>query len=116
MAKRGPIRPTKAASLVALVIGAVFVFIGVTVAIPETGRFGAMWTVVVAIITLCHAYNLYSKRGLNSYLIEVDAQQDPNPPSEFDRKLRELNQLKDDGLISDAEFDTKRAALLGERW
>jgi hypothetical protein len=34
----------------------------------------------------------------------------------FDERLRRLEQLKTDGLVSDEEYQRKRAELLGERW
>ena len=36
--------------------------------------------------------------------------------ADFDQKLRKLNQLKEDGLISSEEFLAKRAELMHQRW
>lgn len=35
---------------------------------------------------------------------------------DFDERLRKLEQLRKDGLITEAEFQGKREQLLGERW
>lgn len=38
------------------------------------------------------------------------------PPLPFDDRLRRLEQLRKDGLVSDEEYQRKRAELLGEHW
>ena len=87
---------------------------------------------------LFSAYNLFSSRGVGLYDVDLDntpassvmdvdpanapRRQAASPRSEaghgsdFDARLRRLNKLKEDGLISDEEFQAKRDEIMRERW
>jgi hypothetical protein len=92
---------------VGLAVGVVFLLLGVAVVIPVFGTFGVFWTAVAAIIALFYAYNLFSARGVSAYEVDVDAPEDD---------LRKLAQLRQDGLLSEAEYQQKRAELMAKRW
>ena len=47
------------------------------------------------------------------YEIERDKRR---PARNFARQLRELKQLKDDGVISEEEFVAKKADILSRKW
>lgn len=110
MLGRGRVRPGRAVSLLVMLVGAAFVVIGLTVIVPNAGVFGVLWTLVAAGITAYHAYNVFSRRGLALYEAELDTADD------FDTTLRKLAKLRQDGLITDQEFERKRAELLERRW
>ncbi len=37
-------------------------------------------------------------------------------PVNFDERLRKLSQLKEEGLVSDEEYETKRREIMEEKW
>jgi hypothetical protein len=107
MSYRMGIRPSKPAAAVGLAAGVVFLLLGVAVVIPVFGTFGVFWTAVAAIIALFYAYNLFSRRGVSAYEVDVDAPEDD---------LRKLAALRRDGLLSEEEYQRKRAELMARRW
>ena len=72
MLGRGRVRPSKPVSLVVMLIGIVFVGLGVFVLIPETGIFGVLWTLAAAGITAYHAVNVFSERSVAAGVVDFD--------------------------------------------
>jgi len=107
MSYRMGIRPSKPAAAVGLAAGVVFLLLGVAVVIPVFGTFGVFWTAVAGIIAAFYAYNLFSARGVSAYEVDVASPEDD---------LRKLAQLRQDGLLSEAEYQQKRAELMARRW
>ena len=107
MSYRMGIRPSKPAAAVGLAAGVVFLLLGVAVVIPVFGTFGVFWTAIAGIIALFYAYNLFSARGVSAYEVDVDAPEDD---------LRKLARLRQDGLVSEEEYQRKRAELMARRW
>ncbi len=107
MSYRMGVRPSKPASAVGLAASVVFVLLGVAVVIPALGTFGVFWTAIAVIFTLYSAYNLFSRRGVSAYEVDVDAPEDD---------LRKLAQLRQDGLLSEEEYQRKRAEVMARRW
>lgn len=110
------VKPSKSASALGLAVGAVFVGIGLFVAIPMAGAFGVFWTLVALAITVYHGMNVFSDKGVA--VSEIVAEHDPPPAEQLppDERLRRLEKLKADGLLTDDEYARKRAELLGEKW
>jgi hypothetical protein len=98
MAYRAGVKPGKAASVAGMVVGGLFLLLGVTVAMPTFGWFGGVWTLVDGVITAFFAYNLFTSRGVSAYEINVDT---PDQISDLDGSLRKLAKLKVDGLITE---------------
>jgi hypothetical protein len=123
-----------------MVVAIIFVIIGITVFIPlfsSAGNavgiggfpatFACLWTAVAGATALFYAFNLFSNRGIGFYDVDIDderfnsADTAPRavhraPANDFETKLRKLNKLKEDGLISDEEFDKKRAEIMEQQW
>ena len=90
--------------------------------------FVVIWVLAAFGIAAFYAYNAFSARGAS--LIDIDLPEDGSlagldgtqpPPQEasepaFEARLRSLEALKRDGLITEAEYVEKRAAILDERW
>jgi hypothetical protein len=103
--------------MLGLIAGILFVVLGATVVIPMVGAFGVIWTLFAVAITLYHAFNVVSSRGISLYEVDLDTGEAGGKASEdFDLKLRKLAKLKEDGLITDEEFAAKRAEVMQERW
>lgn len=117
------VKPSKPASLFGMIVGIVFVFIGLFVAIPSAGMFGVFWTLIAVGITGFQAYNFFGDKGVASWEIDIDtgANAEMNNRSvsvsgDFETRLRKLNRLKEDGLITEEEFQKKREEILREKW
>ena len=117
MFRRGRVRPSKGSSIVGVVIGIIFILIGVTTGITMSGLFGLFWTLGVVVITGFHAYNIFSEKGFSEYQVDVELTDSYQAKAEsFDEKLRKLKALKDDGLISGEEYEAKRKEILSDKW
>lgn len=114
--KRVRVKPSKSQSFVGMIGGVVFVFIGFGM-IPRIGMFGIFWTIMAMVIAGMHAYNYFSDKGVASWEMDVEASpQVSNREEDFETKLRKLNRLKEDGLITESEFEKKRADIMKSEW
>ena len=113
------VRPSKPASAIGMIVGIVFVGIGVFVVIPIFGLFGILWTLVAAAIGIFNAVNLFSDRGIAATQFDIDGadflgrQSDQLP---FDERLRKLEQLRTEKLITEVEYQQKRDELMEAKW
>jgi len=107
-----------------MVVGVLFVILGLTVFIPLTNAagfpasiFAIIWTVIAAAGTLYYGINLFRRGGVSSYDIDVETTPaEATDEPDFDEKLRKLAELKQDGLLSSEEYLAKRAELMRQRW
>ncbi len=115
MLGRGRVRPSKPVSLVVMVIGIVFVGLGVFVFIPEAGVFGVLWTLFAGAVTAYHAVNVFSERGVAAGVVDfdMDARSDTKE-SDVEERLRKLEALKRKGLVTDEEYQHQRERILEE--
>jgi hypothetical protein len=109
MSYRIGLKPGKAVSVLGMVVGGIFVLLGVTIVIPTFGTFGFLWTAGAGAIAVFYAYNFFSRTGISAYRIDVDS---PDNIEDLDANLRKLAKLKEDGLISDREYEQKRAEIM----
>ncbi len=125
MPQKMRVRPTKAvtwmglaAALAMLVFGVFFLNLVTKDGGGEPGPAGAfmlVWFVVLGIIIVYGIYNLTSRKGV----VEIDAESsapDAKPNPDFDDRLRKLESLRKDGLVTDEEFAAKRAQIMAEKW
>ena len=117
------VKPSKPVSLFGMIVGIVFVFIGLFVVIPSAGMFGVFWTLIAVGITGFQAYNFFGDKGVASWEIDIDTganaetnNQSTSVSGDFETRLRKLNSLKEDGLITEEEFQKKREEILREQW
>jgi cytochrome c-type biogenesis protein CcmH/NrfG len=100
-----------------MVVGIIFVGIGLIVVIPTFGALGVFWTLVAAAIAVFFAVNTFSRSGLAHTEIEVENNSrfgDDALP--FDERLRRLEKLRSDQLISDEEYQRKRQEIMRQSW
>lgn len=117
MIKRGRVRPSKGSSIAGMIGGIIFTLIGVITVIPTMGLFGVFWTLMAVVITGSSAYNVFSKKGISQYEIDVEITDSNQEKVEsFDEKLRKLKALKDDEIINDEEYEIKRKEILSDKW
>ncbi|NGQ96813.1 SHOCT domain-containing protein [Brevibacillus sp. SYP-B805] len=113
------VKPSKPALILGVIFGIFFILIGVTQALPRFGVFGVFWTLAGVAITGFNVYHLVTGRGAGFY--EVDVQStggDRTEPAagDFETKLRKLERLRQDNLITETEYQKKRDEILREKW
>lgn len=137
--KRINYRPGKAQARMGLVVGVLFIIIGVTVVIPATllsgfspaALFGLVWTGMAVYTTVVNAKVVFGKEEetqeyFGGYVI---TEEEPAPPAQStgethdhipsmaldtQRRLEQLQKLKEAGLVTDAEYTEKRREILRE--
>ena len=124
------VKPPKMALKAGLIVGILFflggiLFISLLIGEPESYigiGFLTFWLVVIGIIIrtfwvqLKH-YDNPEKGSLNSILeVESDFANSPTDSNSFDEKLRKIEHLKNEGLLSDDEYERKRKEVLDQKW
>ncbi len=119
--KRIKVKPGKTQSQFGFVIGIVFVIIGCVVVIPIFGPFGILWTVVAGFIAFSHFKNGFSDEGMATHEIVIEDNDENYYESykkndaddgDVEEKLKKLESLYNQGLITREEYDGKRKELL----
>lgn len=113
MKKQVRVRPGRGQSAVGAVVGVVFVLLGVFMVIPAFGPFGVFWTLIATVITAVNLLNAFSQRGVASCRIEIDEADAPEEEP-IERRLERLRGLYEQRLISEEEYQKKKAELLKE--
>jgi hypothetical protein len=118
------VRPSRAASVIALIVATGMLIFGIVFLVmilntPEPGpgiAFLAVWFIALFCIIGYYIYNLTSRKGVA--LIEADAEtlEAAQAGTDFETKLRKLEGLKKDGLVTEEEYRAKRAEIMGEKW
>jgi hypothetical protein len=111
------VKPSRSQSALGMVMGIVFVGIGLFAVIPIFGAFGMVWTLMAAAITVYFAINAFSPRGLAH--TEIDIEHDAKPQEgelQFDERLRRLERLREERLISEEEYQRKREEIMRQQW
>lgn len=120
MRKNIKIKPSKQASISGFIGGIVFVLIGIFMAIPNLGLFGVFWTIMAIVVTVTNGINAFSDKGIPTEEIYIESYEDENKiikkekELDFEEKLRKLKSLKDDGIISENEYEIKRVEILNQ--
>ena len=98
-----------------LPLGPVFVFVAEGEARPFVALFAFIWVAGCISILIHSAKTLKLVKTGKLEIAEVD---DGNQPQnrDFAQRLRDLDSLKKEGLVSDAEFQKKREQILRDKW
>ena len=112
---RGRIRPSRPISVVSLVMGIIFIGIGMFVVIPAAGPFGVVWTLAAVAVTVYSAVNVFSEHGISHQVVEFEGDLKSNSKeSDVETRLEKLESLKQKGLLTDAEYMQQRERILKE--
>lgn len=119
-------RPTKSSGVSLIVAGGVFLlFAAVPLgtaegeARPFVLLFGAIWILVCLSFIGYGVHILVSERPAVGMVLEVDGATpvaSSAPGGDFAARLRDLEKLREDHLVSEEEYRKKRAEILDERW
>lgn len=97
------------------VVGICFVIIGVTQVIPSgAGIFGIVWTVMAGLFTGIGVAGVFSKKGayfMYGFQIEEESQEERG---DAEGRLKDLQALYDQRLITSEEYEQKRKEILKE--
>lgn len=130
-------RPGKAQARMGLVVGVIFVFIGICVLIPSTlvsgffpaVLFGLAWTGIAIYNVVVNAKVAFGseedvKEYFGGYVVTEEDSAPAAPREDHDhipsmaldaqKRLEQLQNLKNAGLITEAEFTAKRREILEE--
>ena len=140
MSKKIHVRPSGAQSKVGFAVGILFCLIGLFFAIPTFGIFGVFWTAVAGWITYVHWRNGFSDNKIDSHVIEVEDIDPDNvtitshrgfgtsytvntsefedasdyDSSDMERRLKSLQSLYEQRLITKEEYEEKKQEILKE--
>ena len=105
------VKPGKTQSKLGFFVGIAFVIIGVIGVIPIFGPFGILWTAVAGFITYSHYKNAFTCEGMATHEIVID---DDSDGEDIEEKLKKLESLYNQGLITQEEYQEKRKEFLQE--
>ena len=114
--RRVTYRPSKTAAIFGGVMGCIFVGIGIFVVIPMFGAFGILWTLIAVGITGINLYQAFGK-GYVGPEIHIEEENGENPSAAGtspEERLRQLQSLYDQRLITPEEYEQKRQEILKE--
>lgn len=120
--KRIKYRPSKLQSGICTAMGIVFVIVGIFMVIPTFGIIGIVWTLFAVVFTGVGLYQLTGHYVGPEITIEEEpgegaekpATPPPAPVDETETRLKKLQTLHKQSLISDAEYEEKRKEILKE--
>jgi hypothetical protein len=124
------VKPSKPASLIGAIIGFFFAIFGVAFFISisketnfdDTGgplipMFFGLFVLVCLSIMVMNLWNFFSKKGVASF--DVNTESDTTlakPTDDVVTRLRQLEQLKNEQLITDKEYAQKREEIMQQKW
>lgn len=134
MSKKIYVRPGKTQSKAAFVVGIIFCLIGLFVVIPIFGPFGLLWTAVAGWITYTNYRNGFTDEPLSHEVIEIEDDGDErsavsymtgetcsfesesgcSDTEDVETRLKKLQSLHQQALITDEEYEAKRKEILNE--
>lgn len=129
MSKKAYIKPTKPSLVVGMIVVVFMLIFGIFFIIllldePDSYigiGFLSIWLLVLLVIggSLANNYINYDKNPGSSLAEEIQLEES-NYPSDtsmrFDEKLRKLDELKNEKLLSEAEYEVKRKEILDQKW
>ncbi len=116
------IRPTRPVALMGLIAALAFLVFGIVflaVLIKEGSwpgvAFMIFWIFIILLLIAYMIYLLTSRKGV----LEIDTESqipEGGAGPDFEARLRKLELLKKDGLVTDEEYRDKRAEILKQKW
>jgi len=109
-------QPSKGQCIFTGIIGIFFCIIGFTMVLPGAGIFGLLWTGIAVFFTV-NSFRMAAgkKNAMGTYVIEEeDLSAVEEKTSSTEERLRELQRLYDQRLITTEEYEAKRQEILKE--
>lgn len=110
---------SRPASALIMVVALIWAYVGFVEVIPSEGpaggTVGICWTLVFVAVSLFHALNLFTGFAAEKIVIEGGGKALDDSLS-FDERLRRLERLREERLLTEREYQRKREEVLRERW
>jgi hypothetical protein len=120
------VRPPRASAIVMIVMGILFLAFGVVLVNAAEGEarpfalmFGILWVAVCVGIVVYGLCILSRGKAPAMAVIDVESAPEGGNSSEgtdFEAKLRKLERLRKERLISEEEYRRKRTEIMAEKW
>ena len=121
MKTRGKVKPSKPVSFMQMIMGGIFACVGLFVVIPTISKtdgpvwFGLLWTFAALGGAIVGAINLFSDEGIPTEEFSFTSRStESSNLLTVEQRLKDINSLRDKGLITEEECEAKRAELLKE--
>lgn len=115
MNKKVRVKVGKGQSLAGCFVGVMFVIIGMFFVIPTFGVFGVIWTLGSVAITVTHGINAFTDKGITSHTIEIEEENKIiRHDTNIELRLEQLKSLYQNNLITESEYEKKKAEMLEE--
>ncbi len=122
MLQKTSVKPTRPAVLLGLIAAIAFLIFGLVFlsVLVKLGSglgiaFMIFWIFIVLIMIGFSIHLLTSRKGVLELDTESQIPEEGAGP-DFEAKLRKLELLKKDGLVTDEEYRGKRAEILNQKW
>lgn len=115
-------KPSKASAGMSFAVGIVFTVIGLSLVLPATfgsgflpvGLFGLVWTGIAVAITAVNGLYLFGKRDNTSLFGGYEITDEEPEEESSEERLKKLQSLYDQRLITAEEYEEKRKEILKE--
>jgi len=122
MSQKIYVRPGKVASVIGIVVGCFMLLFGIvffSILVAEEEIIGQIfmifWMLIMITIIGYYVYNLKSQKASSAAMAEIELDM-PAGVSSGEEKLRSLERLKKEQLITDEEYQQKRKEMMQEKW
>jgi hypothetical protein len=114
MGRKLRVRDNPTSSFIGGVVAIVMMCFGAA-NMQDMGGFGVLWIFGTLAAALASFYNAFSDRGIAKEIIEVDDDRSVAAPRKSAAsRLTQLMELKEQGLITAAEYEQRRAVIVRE--
>lgn len=120
------VRPPRASAIVMIVMGLLFLFFGIAFIAAAEGEarpfalmFGILWAAVCIGFIVFGIYSLSRGKAPAVAIIDVESapeEENRAEKADFEAKLRKLERLRKERLISEEEYRRKRTEIMAEKW
>ncbi|HCR38490.1 MAG TPA: hypothetical protein DIV80_03295 [Synergistaceae bacterium] len=130
------VRPSRTGSVIGIIAAVLFLVFGVTffsVVLSENTSEGGLRVLIAMFgliwVTMCIVGIIYHTRNFRSWsgspndpaatslgVFEYELAPDKENSADFEAKLRKLDGLKKDSLITEEEYKEKRREIMDEKW
>lgn len=126
MKSKASVRPSKASAISLAIMGTLFLIFGVVFiwntadgdARPYALMFMVLWVAICGLMVVYGLSFIFSKRPPAVTEIDIEGLGGVSAEggTDFASKLRGLESLRKDGLISEEEYTAKRSQIMKEKW
>jgi hypothetical protein len=118
MKLRGSYKPSKATSVISVVMGGIFIYLGIDLLVPLIAIIGWLWTAMAIMITGYHLINIFSPNGVAESHFDIEQSnlnsQSNNLGNSINHRLDKLEKLLVNNTITLDEYKKQRKRILSE--